>query len=151
MTRSVPAPSGAWRWGRGIQLALYAMVVLNGVWLYLFQLGPAMFEIDTGRSLLEVTEAYPQVVRYLRYEVRLAALLFTGVGAIGFVGALSLAGDGDRRLWRLLWLPAALLAGVAALILATGQIGVGLYHLALSAVALASQLLLGSARGGARP
>lgn len=148
MIRSAPARGGAWRWGRGIQLVLYALLVVNGIWIYLYQLTPPMFERDTGLSLWEVRASYPQVIRYLGHEVRFAGLLLTGVGAIGFVAALSLASDGDRRLWRLLWLLAALLVALAALILSIDQTGVGLYYLALAAVAAAAQLLL---RGAPAP
>lgn len=130
-------------WGWRILVVLYLLLAVNGVYLFFFQLAPATFERDTGLSLAEVEGAYGLVIDYLAYEVRLAALLLTGVALMGFVAALSGLRGGGRSLWRTLWVPPLLLAAVAVLILSIGQSGVALYYLFMTAVALVSQLLAG--------
>lgn len=138
-------------WGWWILVVLYPLLAANGVFLYLSQLTPAVFEQDTGLSLREVEAVFPVVIDYLAFEVRLAALLTIGVALMGFAAALAGLRSRERSLWWPLWVPPLMLAAVTAHLFAWGQTGVAIYYLALAAAALVGQVLTSGGRAAPRP
>ncbi len=141
MTAVAPQRPAARRWGWGISAVLYALLAINGGYLFFFQLGPATFMEDTGLTLVEVERVFPTVAAYLTHEVRLAAMLLTGVGLMALITALTGLRGRSRWAWGALWLPTALLAAIAAQMFAIGRLDIALYYLALTAAAVIGQLL----------
>ncbi len=120
-TVNVDAAAGrtrAARWGWGILLTVSGLLTLNGVLLYL------------------VIDESPQV--------QTTSILVGGFGLLALIVALEGFRQAPRWAWNGMWVVVATLALVGLHILSVGdRIDVGVWYLALGAIALAGQLLAG--------
>lgn len=128
---------GLARWGRGILIAISALLVLNGIgWFFM---GPSLstFEQDTGVPLAEFRAAYPTVAKLVALQARNTAILLAGFGLLSL--AIALAGRRGGQGWAG-WAIVGTLAGIGLSELASGA-AFGLFYLVFSAVALLGQIL----------
>lgn len=132
--------TGRRRWGWALLLLAAGLVVLNGVGWWFYGGSLATFEADTGVPLEAFRAAYPSVASSIAWEHRHVAVWFTGFGLMALLLALD-GWRGGRTSWRASWLLPLTLLALAAGALAPGELGFGLFLLAMALCALVGQLL----------
>jgi hypothetical protein len=120
------APVRRWPWL--VLVALGALFVLNGVWLFTLIATPAVVEADTGIALAELRAAYPSVADELAGRGRTVALLVAGLGAMAVAAAVAGLRHDSATARSVLWVFVGVLALVTLHAFSRGRWDVGSFY-----------------------